>query len=82
MTKANEIPCPFTYANGKKCPGHVVRVEAFNADIEWVLQKDGTWKFRAGEPRSHCGLWAGGCSQALPPRFARGPAGSNEMSNS
>jgi hypothetical protein len=49
----NEIPCPFIYANGKKCVGHVVKIEAFKADLAWARQEDGTWKFDWGDPRSH-----------------------------
>ena len=50
MTK---IPCPYTYSNGKRCNGHVVRVEAYKADLEWTLQDDGSWAFAARPPRSH-----------------------------
>jgi hypothetical protein len=47
------IPCPFVYAKGKRCPGHVVRVEAFKADLSWSLGDGGRWTFHHGEPRSH-----------------------------
>jgi hypothetical protein len=46
-------PCPFVYANGKQCTGHVVGIEAFKVDIAWTQQQDGSWRFDAGEPRSH-----------------------------
>jgi len=49
---AGEIPCPFVYANGKKCTGHVVRVEAYKADIHWVAE-NGVWHFWVGQPQSH-----------------------------
>jgi hypothetical protein len=49
----NEIPCPFIYANGKKCVGLVVKIEAYKADLSWVRQEDGTWEFDWGNPRSH-----------------------------
>jgi len=29
------VPCPFVYAKGKRCTGHVVSVEAFNANLTW-----------------------------------------------
>jgi hypothetical protein len=54
MTEAKKliekIPCPF--ANGKKCTGHVDRIEAYKADIMWSPNEDGTWKAHI-EPRSH-----------------------------
>lgn len=58
--KADVIPCPFVYANGKRCTGHVTHVEAYKADISWSLQPDGTWKFGWNEPRSHFHLF---CSE-------------------
>ena len=48
------IPCPFVYANGKRCTGHVVRVEAYKADINWAPDKaTGEWRQSTGQPRSH-----------------------------
>ena len=46
------IACPFVYANGRACGGHVVRVEAYKADITWSLAADGSWSFDF-RPRSH-----------------------------
>lgn len=54
------IPCPFVYANGKRCSGHIVRVEAYKADIQWSEAEDGRWHMSAGEPRSHYHLF---CSE-------------------
>jgi hypothetical protein len=54
------IPCPFVYSSGKRCNGHVVRVEAFKADIVWDLDENGEWKMSVGEPRSHYHLF---CSE-------------------
>ncbi len=54
-----QIPCPFVYAKGKKCTGHVVRVEAYKADISWNY-RDGAWRFAVGGPRSHYHLF---CSE-------------------
>jgi hypothetical protein len=39
------VPCPFVYASGKRCTGHVTLVEVYKADLSWDLQHDGTWKF-------------------------------------
>ena len=43
MTK--KIPCPFVYASGKQCTGHIVKIETYKADLEWELKDDGTWGF-------------------------------------
>ena len=59
MTSA-PIPCPFVYANGKRCTGHIVRVEAYKADLSWGLRDDGRWGFSFGPPRSHYHLF---CSE-------------------
>ena len=55
-----KIPCPYVYAKGRKCTGHIDRIEAFKADLEWTQQPDGSWKFSAGNPRSHYHLF---CSE-------------------
>jgi hypothetical protein len=49
----DKIPCPFVYANGKRCTGHVVRVEAYKADIEYAPGANDRWRVAIGEPRSH-----------------------------
>jgi hypothetical protein len=54
------IPCPFVYASGKRCPGHVVRVEAYKADVAWTPRDGGKWQLEIGQPRSHCHLF---CSE-------------------
>jgi hypothetical protein len=48
----NKVPCPFVYANGEKCRGHVVRVEAYRANLAWALDRNGQWAF-GYSPRSH-----------------------------
>jgi hypothetical protein len=53
------IPCPFFYANGRRCTGHVVRFEAYKADVDWTLDEKGVWRFSFG-PRSHYHLF---CSE-------------------
>ena len=55
-----EIPCPFVYANGKRCSGHVTRVEAYKADVTWLQSDDGMWRPEIGAPRSHYHLF---CSE-------------------
>jgi hypothetical protein len=57
---ANRIPCPFVYAKGRKCTGHIVRVEAYKADITWTPDGDGRWRPSIGAPRSHYHLF---CSE-------------------
>jgi len=52
MNEDAKIPCPFVYAKGKQCTGHIVGIEAYKADIGWTL-RDGEWKFSCGDPRSH-----------------------------
>jgi hypothetical protein len=54
------VPCPFVDARGKKCTGHIVRIEAFKADLAWRLGDDGVWSFSVGGPRSHYHLY---CSE-------------------
>jgi hypothetical protein len=39
------IACPFVYANGRPCTGHVVRIEAYKADLTWSADAEGTWSF-------------------------------------
>jgi hypothetical protein len=46
------IACPFVYANGRACTGHVVRVEAYKADLAWSADTEETWSFDF-QPRSH-----------------------------
>jgi hypothetical protein len=57
---SGKIPCPFVYANGKRCTGEVVRVEAYKADITWGPGDDGKWRPAIGQPRSHYHLF---CSE-------------------
>jgi len=56
-TELSQIPCPFIYSSGKQCPGHIIRVEAYKADISWRRQEDGSWKFDWEGPRSHFHLF-------------------------
>ena len=50
---ADQVPCPYVYAKGRRCTGHIVGVEAFKADLSWTRQEDGSWSFHYSEPRSH-----------------------------
>ena len=48
----SKIPCLCVDANGRRCTGHVVRIEAFKAEIlDWTRRPDGSWKFNAHNPR-------------------------------
>jgi hypothetical protein len=54
---ATEIPCPFVYANGRKCHGHITHVEAYKCDIVWSPDDDGKWRPSVNEIRSHYHLF-------------------------
>jgi hypothetical protein len=58
--KLVQVTCPFVYANGRKCPGHITHVEAFKCDVSWKPDADGVWQPSIGEPRSHYHLY---CSE-------------------
>lgn len=49
MTK---IPCPYTYANGKRCPGYVAGVERYHVTAEWT--------YDVGADRWELGVWDDG----------------------
>jgi hypothetical protein len=53
------IPCPFVYAKGRICTGHVVSVEAYHADLTWTADGSGAWGFSFA-PRTHYHLF---CSE-------------------
>jgi len=53
------IPCPFRYADGKRCTGHIIRIEVFKADVAWEEGTDGEWHV-TWDPRSHYHLF---CSE-------------------
>jgi len=59
MNEPVRIPCPFVYARGRRCSGHIVRVEAYKADLLWDF-KEGRWSFSYRQPRSHYHLF---CSE-------------------
>ncbi|MFQ5774172.1 MAG: hypothetical protein ACE5GS_06630 [Kiloniellaceae bacterium] len=50
------LPCPFIYKDGRRCPGHIVRIEAYKADLRWSLRDDGAWVFDLAQ-RSHFHLF-------------------------
>ena len=54
------VPCPFTFANGRKCPGHITRVEIYKCDVTWAPHEDGKWRPSVTEVRSHYHLF---CSE-------------------
>lgn len=51
MEKA-KIKCPFVYANGKRCNGHIASVEVYKADVVWNAGPDGNWGLEVGIPES------------------------------
>ncbi|MGD2145433.1 MAG: hypothetical protein PVH41_01925 [Anaerolineae bacterium] len=53
------IPCPFVYADGKRCTGEIKRIEVYKADITWSRRPDGAWELE-WDPRSHYHLF---CSE-------------------
>lgn len=53
------IPCPFVYADGRRCTGHIARIEAYKADLSWRCDAEGRWAFDF-RPRSHYHLF---CSE-------------------
>ena len=57
---AAEIACPFVYANGRKCSGHITRVEAYKCDVTWTPDADGRWRPSVNEVGSHYHLF---CSE-------------------
>ncbi len=52
----DQTPCTFVYSGGKRCAGHIVRVEAYKADLVWERGADGRWAFDF-RPRSHYHLF-------------------------
>ena len=54
---SGQIVCPFVSVNGICCTGHIVRIEAYMADLAWSLNDDGKWVFGHDEPRSHYHLF-------------------------
>jgi hypothetical protein len=57
---ATEIACPFIYASGRKCSGHITHVVAYKCDVTWSPGADGKWRPSVGEVRSHYHLF---CSE-------------------
>jgi hypothetical protein len=56
---SHQIPCPFVYANGRPCQGHINRIGAYGATVHWTQRPTGEWLF-TWEERSHYHLF---CSQ-------------------
>lgn len=56
----DEIPCPFVYANGKRCVGHITRVEIYKSDLSWAPTDDCRWELQIRRARSHFHLF---CSE-------------------
>jgi hypothetical protein len=52
----HQIPCPFVYANGRPCEGHINRIEAYSATVQWMQRPNGAWVF-GWQERSHYHLF-------------------------
>ena len=52
------LPCPYVSPKGERCPGDIVKVEAFNADLRWTFDESGNWTFNRSQPRSEYHLSA------------------------
>jgi len=59
-TMTKEVACPFVYANGRRCTGHITRIEGYKADVTWIPDAKGKWRPSVGEPRSYYHLF---CSE-------------------
>ena len=55
-----QFPCPYVSPNGDRCPGHIVKVKAFNADLRWTFDESGNWTIKHSQPRSQYHLF---CSE-------------------
>ena len=33
------LPCPYLLPNGQRCPGHILKIEASNADLSWIFMR-------------------------------------------
>ena len=64
------FPCPYVFPDSRRCPGHLVKIEAFNADLSWVLGESGGWVFNHAQPRSRyqlfCSERSGHAADSLP----------------
>ena len=54
------FPAPYVFPDSRLCPGHLVKIEAFNADLSWVFGESGGWTFKHSQPRSRYQLF---CSE-------------------
>jgi hypothetical protein len=45
------IACPQSCADGRRCAGHVIRVETEQAGLVWQRDQDGVWRAALGPPR-------------------------------
>jgi hypothetical protein len=66
---AEPVPCPFLYANGKRCKGTVVRVEQYRVTVGWSYDEDGAWTLDWGEDGrgTHFHLFCNAVSEHNPP---------------
>jgi len=63
MSEHEPLPCPFVYANGKRCKGHVRRVRAYGrAGRNGLIRPEKVRKYRfwCTEKDDHAGMPGGG----------------------
>lgn len=48
----SRIRCPYRSQDGRRCLGHVVRVELCKAEVSWRRHRDENWKFVIHAPYS------------------------------
>jgi hypothetical protein len=53
VLQQEKVPCPHVYEWGRRCPGHMVRVECYKADLGWSMGADGRWLFGWRQSPSH-----------------------------
>jgi hypothetical protein len=73
------VACTHIRASGRRCRGHIIRVEAAKADLSWRRRADGTaWSFDVGQPKSfrlHCS----GSHEALKVAYSELPVALQEI---
>jgi hypothetical protein len=62
------VPCPYTYASGRRCPGDVIRVER-HVSVEWNYDGESdSWSGPHGWDRgTHFHLFCSAVSEHNPP---------------
>jgi hypothetical protein len=50
--RQDPIACQQACADGRRCTGHVIRVETEHAGLVWQRGQDGVWQAALGTPRT------------------------------